>query len=69
MMLPDWFSLRWKAPRRRGLARALACPRFPELRPADLVAFQPSAGKPAPTCHGEPPPVRLTTDPKLAATC
>jgi len=42
-------------------ARALAYPRFPEVRPAGLVAFPPSAGKPAPTGHGEPPPVRLTT--------
>jgi len=55
MKLLDWFSLRWKA-RRCG-----ACLRFPELRPAGLVAFQPSAGKPAPTDHGEPPQVRLTT--------
>jgi len=44
-----------------GLSRALACPRFPEVRPAGLDAFQPSAGKPAPTVHGEPPQVRLTT--------
>jgi len=39
----------------------LACPRFAGARAAGLVAFQPSAGKPAPTGHSEPPPVRLTT--------
>jgi len=44
-----------------GLARALACPRFPKVRLAGLVAFQPSAGKPAPTGRDEPPPLRLTT--------
>jgi len=44
-----------------GLARALTCPRFPGIRPAGLVAFPPSAGKPAPTVHGEPPQLRLTT--------
>jgi len=68
MMLPNWFFRRRKARRHgqaphlslppgrstatgAGLARALAC----------LVTFQPSAGLPAPTGHGEPPPVRLTT--------
>jgi len=59
MTLPDWFSRRWNAPGRRGLARAFLS--FPEVRPAGLVAFQPSAGKPAPTGHGEPPQLRLTT--------
>jgi len=41
MTLPDWFSRRWNAPGRRGLARAFLS--FPEVRPAGLVAFQPGA--------------------------